>query len=46
MLPGQGVFDLTAIIARLEEFGYDGWYAIEMFNADLWKTPVAEAARA
>jgi 2-keto-myo-inositol isomerase len=37
---------LPAIIARSEEFGYDGWYAIEMFNAELWQTPVAEAARA
>jgi 2-keto-myo-inositol isomerase len=36
---------LPAIIARSEEFGYDGWYAIEMFNAELWQTPVAEAAR-
>jgi 2-keto-myo-inositol isomerase len=46
VLPGQGVLDLPAIIARIEEFGYDGWYAIEMFNADLWQTPVTEAARA
>jgi 2-keto-myo-inositol isomerase len=46
VLPGQGVLDLPAIISRLEEFGYDGWYAIEMFNADLWQAPVREAARA
>ena len=44
VLPGQGVLDLPAIIARLEEFGYDGWYAIEMFSEELWQTPVADAA--
>ncbi|HEY8741590.1 MAG TPA: sugar phosphate isomerase/epimerase family protein [Chloroflexota bacterium] len=46
VLPGQGILDLPAIIARLEACGYDGWYAIEMFNAELWQTPVMEAARA
>jgi 2-keto-myo-inositol isomerase len=46
VLPGQGVLDLPAIIARLEEFGYAGWYSIEMFNADLWQMPVREAAQA
>ncbi len=46
VLPGQGVLDLPAIIARLEGFGYDGRYSIEMFNAELWQTPVTEAARA
>lgn len=45
VLPGQGVIDLAAMIAVLEEHGYDGYYSIEMFNDELWKLPVAEAAQ-
>lgn len=44
VLPGQGVLDLRAIIGRLEEFGYNGLYSIEMFNEDLWLLPAAQAA--
>lgn len=44
-LPGDGVLDLPALIARLEAYGYAGRYAIEMFSADLWALPAAEAAR-
>lgn len=44
VLPGQGVLDLRAIIARLEEFGYHGLYSIEMFDEDLWQLPAAQAA--
>lgn len=45
VLPGQGVLDLPALIRRLEEHGYRGYCSIEMFNADLWALPTAEAAR-
>jgi len=45
VLPGQGVLDLPALIGRLEEHGYRGQFSIEMFNADLWALPAAEAAR-
>jgi 2-keto-myo-inositol isomerase len=45
VLPGEGVLDLPALIAALERHGYDGCYSIEMFNADLWGLPAAEAAR-
>jgi len=45
VLPGQGILDLPALIARLEEHGYDGYFSIEMFNRDLWQLPAAEAAR-
>ncbi len=44
VLPGQGILDLQALIARLEQFGYSGFYSIEMFNEELWKVPVTEAA--
>lgn len=45
VLPGEGVIDLAAIIARLEQYGYNGFYSLEMFNEDLWQLPAAEAAR-
>jgi 2-keto-myo-inositol isomerase len=45
VLPGEGVLDLPALVAVLEEHGYDGFFSIEMFNEDLWRLPVAEAAR-
>jgi 4-hydroxyphenylpyruvate dioxygenase len=45
VLPGQGVLDLPALIARLEQHGYRGQFAIEMFNAELWALSAAEAAR-
>jgi sugar phosphate isomerase/epimerase len=44
VLPGQGILDLGSIIARLEQFGYNGFYSIEMFNEELWKMPASEAA--
>jgi len=45
VLPGEGVLDLPVLIARLEQHGYAGLFSIEMFNADLWRLPTAEAAR-
>lgn len=45
VLPGQGILDLQDMIGRLEQHGYDGFFAIEMFNEDLWHLPAAEAAR-
>jgi sugar phosphate isomerase/epimerase len=45
VLPGQGIIDLRAIIDRLEEYGYNGHYSIEMFNPALWQLPAKEAAR-
>ena len=45
VLPGEGTLDLGAIIDRLERHGYRGAFSIEMFNKELWNTPVQEAAR-
>lgn len=45
VLPGQGCLDLKAIIGALDGFGYKGFYSIELFNAELWDTPVGEASR-
>ena len=44
VLPGKGILDLKAIIARLEECGYKGLFAIELFNEELWKMPVGKSA--
>jgi 2-keto-myo-inositol isomerase len=45
VLPGEGVLDLREIITTLEQGGYDGFFSIELFNADLWRLPAKEAAR-
>jgi len=45
VLPGEGVLDLPEIIAALERNGYEGYFAIELFNADLWALPARETAR-
>ncbi len=45
VLPGEGVLDLREIIGTLEQGGYDGFFSLEMFNADLWRFPAKEAAR-
>ena len=44
-LPGQGCLDLKALFGKLEEFGYDGYFSIEMFSDDLWAKPAAESAK-
>jgi len=45
VLPGEGVLDLREIIGTIERNGYDGFFSIELFNADLWRLPTKEAAR-
>ncbi|MCX6020001.1 MAG: sugar phosphate isomerase/epimerase [Chloroflexi bacterium] len=45
VLPGEGILDVRAIIDRLELHGYQGFFSIEMFNEDLWKMSVTEAAQ-
>jgi 2-keto-myo-inositol isomerase len=45
VLPGEGVLDLPEIISALERGGYEGYFAIELFNADLWALPAKKTAR-
>lgn len=45
VLPGEGVLDLPGIIGTLEQNGYEGYFSIEIFSADLWQLPAKEAAR-
>lgn len=44
VLPGEGILDLTALFGRIEEFGYAGYFSLELFNADIWALPPDEAA--
>lgn len=45
VLPGAGTLDLLSLFGHFDELGYRGHYSIEMFNADLWAMPAAEAAK-
>jgi len=45
VLPGEGIIDLHALVDRLAQGGYTGFYSIEMFNEELWRLPAAEAAQ-
>ena len=45
VLPGDGVLDLPEIVLALERNGYGSYFAIELFNADLWALPARETAR-
>ncbi|MDP7633582.1 MAG: sugar phosphate isomerase/epimerase family protein [Candidatus Latescibacteria bacterium] len=44
-LPGEGCLDLGQIFGRLEQFGYDGYFSIEMFDEELWAMPPTVAAK-
>lgn len=43
-LPGEGCLDLPRIFSRLEQFGYKGYFSIEMFDEELWALPPEAAA--
>lgn len=45
VLMGEGILPLTALIARLDGYGYQGSYSIELFNEKLWQLPAREAAQ-
>ena len=44
VLPGQGILDLAALLGQIEKFGYEGYYAIELFSEELWAMPARRAA--
>lgn len=35
-LPGEGVIDLPAIFAALEDGGFDGWFELEVFSTETY----------
>ena len=45
LLPGDGIIDLRGFLGALRRNGYRGPVAVEVFNADLAKLPMVEAAR-
>lgn len=44
-LPGQGCLDLRALFGAIEQYGYDGYFCIEMFSESLRQRSVLEASR-
>jgi 2-keto-myo-inositol isomerase len=45
VLPGDGDFQLQAIVQRLREIGYDGWLSLELLNPTLWKAKPVQVAQ-
>ncbi len=45
LLPGAGVIDTKGFLSTLKRIGYRGPLSVEVFNADLRKLPLLEAAK-
>jgi len=45
IFPGQGVIPLKEIIAVLKKKGYDGYFDLELFNEDYWKSDPRKIAK-
>lgn len=46
LIPGDGVLPLVEWLDKVEECGYNGWHAVEIFSDDLWaESPLAIAQR-
>jgi 2-keto-myo-inositol isomerase len=44
VLPGDGDFQLGAILQQLQRIGYDGWASLELMNPTLWSTQASQVA--
>jgi 2-keto-myo-inositol isomerase len=44
VLPGDGEFRLSAIVAKLREIGYTGWVSLELMNPLLWQMKATQVA--
>ena len=44
VLPGDGDFQLKAIVEQLRGLGYDGWVSLELMNPMLWSAKAAHVA--
>jgi sugar phosphate isomerase/epimerase len=44
VLPGEGAAPIAAYRDAIVATGYDGYWTLELLNADLWRLDVAEAA--
>jgi 4-hydroxyphenylpyruvate dioxygenase len=45
VLPGQGILDLSQLLGRIEQLGYEGYFSVELFNEALWTMDAAKAAQ-
>ena len=44
ILPGDGDFQLDAIVQQLRAVGYDGWVSLELMNPTLWQVKASQVA--
>ena len=44
-LMGQGVIEIQRLRLAVEAAGYDGPIEVEIFNEQLWQTPIDDAIR-
>ena len=44
VLPGDGDFQLEAILAQVRAAGYDGWVSLELMNPTLWQVKASQLA--
>src|SRR5262249_16904360 len=44
VFPGDGEFQLSAILGKLREIGYDGCVSLELFNPLLWHMNPSQVA--
>lgn len=45
LLPGQGIINLRALVARLQMRGFQGAYSLELFRPEYWAEDPLELAR-
>lgn len=38
MAPGEGILPLVEILRALDEIGYRGFYDVEIFSEDVWRS--------
>jgi 4-hydroxyphenylpyruvate dioxygenase len=44
ILPGDGSFQLDALLVKLREIGYDGWVSLELLNPTIWQAKASQVA--
>jgi 2-keto-myo-inositol isomerase len=44
ILPGDGDFQLQAILGQFRSLGYEGWVSLELLNPALWKNQASQVA--
>jgi sugar phosphate isomerase/epimerase len=44
ILPGDGDFQLTLIVNKLTQIGYQGWVSLELWNPVIWQGPPQQVA--